>query len=167
MATLDENQFDEMTTLDMVQDVENKMDNLELEKMEILGFLIKLRFTQGIDFKSYQNISLFFKEILDETDNEEKIIHKLYAFLDEQAEKIGYDLIGDSRMFLEYMNLLTYLDDVEKARDEEYFGYVERIGQLVRTNSINHTLLPVHRNQIKLDNNKTKELINQIPGTKK
>ena len=70
-------------------------------------------------------------------------------------------------MFLEYMNLLVYLDDVEKARDEEYFGYVERIGQLVRTNSINHTLLPVHRNQIKLDTNKTKELINQIPETKK
>ena len=59
MATLDDYDFDNMTSIDLIEDIENKMEDLIEEKIEIVVNLFKLRFTEGIDNESYMNILSF------------------------------------------------------------------------------------------------------------
>ena len=167
MATLEDYQYDEMSSIDLIEDVENKMEDLITEKIEIITNIFKLRFTTDIDEQSMNNITSFMLEVMNEATNEQIVLNKLYDYLMQELDKYGYERLENSKLFLEYINLLSYFDDIEDQRTDEYMSYVERIGQLVRSNSINHTLLPSHRKYEILDKEKTNLIYSKVPETKK
>ena len=167
MATLEDYQYEDMTSIDLIEDVENKMEDLVEEKIEILANLLNLRFVPNIDEESYQNIGSFFAEVMQEATNEQIVLNKLYDYLMYMLDKIGYENLENSKLFLEYLNLLTYFDDVEDTRLEEYMSYVEKIGQLVRVNAVSPSYLESSRKYAQLDSNKTKMIFAKVPEIKK
>ena len=167
MATLEDYDFDNMSSIDLIEDVENKMEDLIEEKIEIVANLFKLRFTEGIDNKSYMNILSFMQEVMQEATNEQIVLNKLYDYLFAKLEEYGYEKLEHSRLFLEYVSLLSYFDEVEETRLDEYMSYVEKIGQLLRVNAVSPSYLESHRKYTELDKDKTDQIYAKVPVIKK
>jgi hypothetical protein len=166
MATFDEYQYDDMTSVDFIEDVENKLEDLLEEKFEILFNLIKLRFVPNIDDESYQNICLFLAEVFREASYEQIVLNKLYDYLVFKLDEIGYENLENSRMFLEYLGILSYFDDVEDKRVEEYMLYLGKIEQLVRVNAVSPSYLQSSRQNTELDPKKMVLIYTIVPEIK-
>ncbi len=166
MATFDEYQYDDMTSVDFIEDVENKLEDLLEEKFEILFNLIKLRFVPNIDDESYQNICLFLAEVFREASYEQIVLNKLYDYLVFKLDEIGYENLENSRMFLEYLGILSYFDDVEDKRVEEYMLYLGKIEQLVRVNAVSPSYLQSSRQHTELDPKKMVLIYTIVPEIK-
>lgn len=167
MATLDDYDFDNMSSIDLIEDIENKMEDLIEEKIEIVVNLFKLRFTEGIDNESYMNILSFMHEVMQEATNEQIVLNKLYDYLFAKLEEYGYEKLEHSRLFLEYVSLLSYFDEVEENRFGEYMSYVEKIGQLLRVDAVSPSYLESHRKYTELDKDKTNQISERVPVIKK
>ena len=166
MATLEDYQYEVMTSIDLIEDVENKLEDLLEEKFEILFNLIKLRFVPNIDDESYQNICLFLAEVFREASYEQIVLNKLYDYLVFKLDEIGYENLENSRMFLEYLGILSYFDDVEDKRVEEYMLYLGKIEQLVRVNAVGPSYLQSSRQYTELDPKKMVLIYTIVPEIK-
>ena len=104
---------------------------------------------------------------MQEATNEQIVLNKLYDYLMFMLDKIGYEYLETSKLFLEYVNLLSYFDDIEDTRLEEYMSYVEKIGQLVRVNAVSPSYLEPSRKYTQLDLDKANMIKAKVPEIKK
>jgi len=164
MATLEEYDINNMNSIDLIEDVENKIEDLIQEKIEIIAYLFGLRFNSSlVDNDSYLKIESFMNDMIKEATYEQLVLNKLYDYLMKNLDKYGYEYLENSKMFLEYVYLLSYFDDIEDNRVEEYVAYIERINQLLLYNSISPSFLEDHRKFERLDQDKAKLLYNRLP----
>ena len=70
-------------------------------------------------------------------------------------------------MFLEYLTILSYFDDVEDKRVEEYMLYLGKIEQLVRVNAVSPSYLQSSRQYTELDPKKMVLIYTIVPEIKK
>ena len=168
----DEEEFEEdeiYSTMSLMEDLENKIEDLIEEKLEILSNVFKLRieYAGSIDFMSYLHICSFMQEVFDEISNEQIVLNKLQDYLNSKVDDLTPTEFEFGTKYTEYLNLLTYFDQVEDTRTDEYVGYVMKIGQLLNTRSISPYYLEPHRRYIQLDEDKTKSIYQKVPSIKK
>ena len=106
-------------------------------------------------------------EIFDEVTNEQIVLNKLYDYLTSKVDELTPTEFEYGNTYTEYLNLLNYFEEVEDTRLGEYIAYVDKIGHLVRTNSVSPSYLEPHRQFTQLDEEKTNDIKKKVPSIKK
>ena len=164
--------FDEnksYTTMDLCEDVEDKIEELIVEKIDIHQHLMTLmiQYSEFIDPGSFNNIKSFMDELFDEVTHEQIVLNDLIDYLYSKVDELTPEELEYGSAFTEYKAILDCFSEIEDIRVDEYVAYTMKIAHLLRTQSVSASFLDAHRKFPSFSYEQAIELKNQIPSIKK